>query len=255
MDGDPGFCKESFNALRAKASGPQKIICNMVWDEMDIRQQFTFRNGTYHGYVELGFGEPTDNDARPLAKKALVFMLVCLNGRWKLPIAYFLVDSLTGKQLKELVTTALEMIDDVGVIVRSLTFDGISVSQTCAKELGANLKNGPDFRPWFYHPRHKDERVFLFPDACHNLKLVRNTMGDYTLSDSEGRLITMYDVEELYYIGVEQGLTSIPRITKRHVRWRENRMKVKLAAQTLSSSVSAGLLHAQQKNEKLRRHR
>ncbi len=191
IDGEPGFSSEALAALKRKAANSKSpVICNFVLDEIDIRTALTYKHGKYHGYEELGFGE-ADDDSIPLAKKAMVFMLVCLNGHWKVPIAYFLVQSLDGDNLRHLVRTALLLVDDAQIVVRSITFDGISVNLTCFKLLGANLEVGPNFQPWFPHPRHTNQKIFLILDPVHALKLVRNTIGDYTLKDGKGRLITL----------------------------------------------------------------
>ena len=101
----------------------------MVFEEIHLHADLTnSSNGKYPGYVDLGFGEPSDNDSQPLAKKAMVFMLVCLNGRWKLQLAYFLVDSIDSRQLSVLVTRALQLVDDCGAIVWSITSDGIGIN-------------------------------------------------------------------------------------------------------------------------------
>lgn len=145
IDGEPGFCTESFSALRAKAENSSSpVICNFVMDEIDIRSELTYRNNKCHGYEDLGFGY-SDADSIPLAEKAMVFMLVCLNGKWKIPIAYFLVKSLQGELLSSLIQTALLLVDDAKIVVRSITFDGIAVNLTCFKLLGANLNLGPNF--------------------------------------------------------------------------------------------------------------
>ncbi len=252
VKGAPGYCEEALQALKAHvkaaAASQKNIICNLVFDEMHIYKDLIFRNNKYHGYVEMGFGEPSDNDTQPLAKKALVFMLVCLNGGWKLPLAYFLVHSIDGKGISKLVTRALEYVDECGVVVRSMTFDGAGPNLTCCRILGANLNVGPSFKPWFPHPCHPEERVFVLLDPCHALKLVRNAVGDYTITDSSRRSISFYDFFNLYNLQVEKELFSAPKLTRRHILWRENKMKVRLAAQLLSSSVSAALLHAKEKN-------
>ncbi len=74
-----------------------RVIAHLLWDEMDICQELTFRNDRYHGYVEMGLQESQESDSRLLAKKALVFIVTAVNGRWKLPIGYFLVDSINAK--------------------------------------------------------------------------------------------------------------------------------------------------------------
>jgi len=41
-----------------------------------------------YGRVEMGSG--IDNDSLEVAKECLVFLVVCVNKNWKLPIGYFL---------------------------------------------------------------------------------------------------------------------------------------------------------------------
>jgi len=49
-----------------------------------------------------------------LATETLVFMLVSLNGKWKLPIGYFFLNKITAVTQAELVKTALTLTDNVG---------------------------------------------------------------------------------------------------------------------------------------------
>ena len=247
IDGEPGFSREALNTLKAKAAAsPIRIICGFMMDEIDIRSEVTYRHGTYHGYEDLGFGY-SDADSVPLAQKAMVFMLVALNGHWKIPIAYFLVKSLLADELSKLVEMALILVDETDVVVRSATFDGIAVNLSCFKTLGANFDLGPNFQPWFPHPCHPNEKVFLFLDPPHALKLARNTLGDYVLVDDKERGIKFADIKQLFYLNQEREVYSAPRLTKRHIQWRENKMRVRYAAQTLSASVAAALLHAKKK--------
>lgn len=51
-------------ALKTKGSGPEKVLCNLVWDEMDIRQELTFRNDEYYDYIDMGFGNVCNSDAQ-----------------------------------------------------------------------------------------------------------------------------------------------------------------------------------------------
>ena len=46
--------------------------------------------------VDLGNGA-NDDDSAPVAKDACVFMVVHVNGQWKVTCGYFLIDSLQGK--------------------------------------------------------------------------------------------------------------------------------------------------------------
>ena len=76
------------------------------------------------GYVDLG----TDivDDTAPLATEALVFMVVCMNGSWKVPVAYFLIKGLSGSERANLVHQCISKLNNVGVTVVSLTCDGPS---------------------------------------------------------------------------------------------------------------------------------
>lgn len=58
-----------------------------------------------YGHINLGTECSYDNDENPVAKNALVFMVVCMNGYWKLPIGYFLIDGLTGQERSNLLQT------------------------------------------------------------------------------------------------------------------------------------------------------
>lgn len=53
------------------------------------------------GYVD--YGTQLDSDSLPPAKEALTFMLNSLNGNWKVPIGYFLIDGLNSKEKANLI--------------------------------------------------------------------------------------------------------------------------------------------------------
>lgn len=54
-----------------------------------------------HGCVDLGI--VVNDDRFPVAIDAFGLMLVAINGRWKPPIGYFLVDGLDSEQRSNLV--------------------------------------------------------------------------------------------------------------------------------------------------------
>lgn len=55
----------------------------------------------FTGYVDIG----TDINSveLPEAKEALVFVLVCFNASWKMPVGYFLLDGLQAIEKANLV--------------------------------------------------------------------------------------------------------------------------------------------------------
>lgn len=99
IGGKPGFTKESFNTLKRYTSKGTIIVCNLVIDEMPIREQLIFDGKSFCGGADLGTDMPNENaDNVTLAKSALVFMAVGIITFWKLPLGYFLVKALNGNE-------------------------------------------------------------------------------------------------------------------------------------------------------------
>jgi len=52
------------------------------------------------------------------------------------------------------------------------------------KNLGCMVDGGyEELKWWFSHPVN-NQKVYYIPDACHNLKLVRNTLGNCKFIES-----------------------------------------------------------------------
>ena len=86
-------------------------------DEMAIKKHVAWDGKRYQGYVDLGSG--TDDDTLPIAKDALVFMVVSLENSWKVPCRYFFVDGLSGKEQANLAKVCIQRLHDAGVKVVS----------------------------------------------------------------------------------------------------------------------------------------
>jgi len=198
------------------------------------------------------FNDASDPDKTvPEAKNALVFLLVGVNGYWKLPIGYFLIDGLSGNKRANILEKAVELISQTEVKLNSLTFDGASVNMTMVSTLGADLNNVT-----YIMNSYTNEPIYIFLDAAHMIKLVRNAWGDSTyktteknqsvrilkeLRNSNKQLIKWAYIEKLYYIENEKGLRAGTKLTKRHLHYSNEKMNVRLAAQTLSKSVADAL--------------
>ena len=84
-------------------------------------------------------------------------------------------NSLCGKDKSTLLKELLEKCQQKKINVSSVTFDGDKSNQATCKNLGANFNANDEknFKPYFDHPVTK-KPVYVFFDACHMLKLVRN---------------------------------------------------------------------------------
>ena len=238
---EPGFTQPAFQALAAKVEEAGKkgrtVICSLMLDEMAIKKHVSWDGTRFRGYVDLGIGLE-DDDSNPIAKDALVLMVVSVNGSWKIPCGYFFVDGLDGSERANLVKLCLEKLHDVGVIVTSLTCDGPSFHFTMLTELGAQVQP-PNLQAYFFHPLDLSKKIYVLLDVCHMLKLVRNTLGDGgILMDKNGNKIYWQFVANLQKLQEEEGLRLGNKLKLAHIQWRQQKMKVNLAAQLFSSSVA-----------------
>lgn len=136
MDGKLGCTNESLVALKLKtADATKNILCNMIMDEMSIRRRIQWNGSRFTGYVNLG--SHIEFDELPEVREALVFMLVCLNEGWKIPVGYFFTNGLVASEKANLVNRCLEIVAQSGVKVTSLTFDGAASNISMAQKLGA----------------------------------------------------------------------------------------------------------------------
>ena len=81
-------------------------------DEVAILKHVSWDGKKYRGYVDLG-NEVEDDDSAPLAKNALVFMVVGINESWKVPVGYFFIDGLSGKERGNLIKVCLKKLHEV----------------------------------------------------------------------------------------------------------------------------------------------
>lgn len=115
-----------------------------------------------------------------IAPEVLVFMVVGLQGHWKAPVAYYLTKSLSPDTQKVLVVHALEELHARGIRVVCMTMDGHASNVNMYNQLRCQLKGNPkEPLKSFEHPVTSD-RVFVFMDACHMLKLARNMLQAYS---------------------------------------------------------------------------
>jgi len=147
------------------------------------------------------------------ATEALFFMLVSLNGKWKLPVAYFLVNKPSGKVQGELIITGLRLTHDKGIRVRGITFDGASSNLAAARYLAKQFSQDTDNEdevdgifeldeidnadeldelvqlsndsnisaesqlPYYFHHPTSGAKVHVMLCPSHMIKLARNALG------------------------------------------------------------------------------
>lgn len=170
-------------------------------------------------------------------------MLVCINGSFKTPVAHYLINSLTGKEKTILLKDLLIKLSQSDIEVLSITFDGDKTHARACEVLGANFnyEDKSNFKPYFGHPSTL-KSVYVFLDPCHMLKLVRNyfALKGPIIYDKKETISWEY-IKKLNNIQIHEGLHCACKIRDRHIYFHNEKMKVSLAAQVLSSSVSTAL--------------
>lgn len=235
IDGKPGFSNEVFTTLKCKANGREILGC-VVFDEMAIRQQVEYdqQEDAPNGFVNFGTNI-IGADSSKFAKEALVFLVTGVNEKIKIPVAYFLIAGLKSNEKAALVQEVILRVSKSGVKVLGLTFDGLASNLATAKILGADFQNQ---KPFIVNP-HSDEKIYLFPDACHMLKLARNCLaGKAVLYDNENNSIEWRYIEALEEYQRVNKINLGNKINKLHVQWKTKRMSVRIASETYSNGTA-----------------
>ena len=238
---EPGFIEEAFTSLSDMISGsPVNKDCCLVLDAMSIRKQTLWdaENDRYSGFVDHG-GKVQNDESTKLASEALVFLLVGTRTQWKCPIAYFLANKMSAKDQAKLVSTSLEKAAKAGLKVWSVTADGTAVNLRTFELLGCNFDGSYDqMTTSIIHPT-TGEQVFIILDPCHMLKLARNALAHLgTIVDGDGNKIKWHHIEKLEKLQEVEGLNLANKLSSNHLKFQKHKMNVRLAAQTLSSSVA-----------------
>jgi hypothetical protein len=230
----PGFLNEVFQFLKANVDDkPYLKDVSLVFDAMSIRKQILYdqKEGKNIGYVDLG-GVNVDNQ-EDLATEALVFQVVSLRGHFKCTIGYFYINKISSSVLSQLLKMAVYKLKESGVNVQNITFDGASSNISAVNKLGCKLPNKPFFRLSGF-----DYDITVTLDPPHMLKLCRNTLADKKVIESPDGVVQYKFIESLNVFQKKEGLRLANKLSEKHIAFKNRKMNVKIAAQTLSSSVA-----------------
>lgn len=250
-----GHC---INILKKKvldmAEKGEKLICGVMFDEVNIHKhvQWSNKERKLVGYASMSNNNTAEFEVQDeptkaeIANQALVFIVSAVNGSFQLPVAYYFISSLNGGTKKCLVEKIIEELMDCNIIVSHVTFDGFQANKTMCSLLGAVLNvYSPFFKPYI---RVRNQTIHIFFDACHMLKLVRNNLSiKETLFDINGNPIRWQYFIDLVRMN-DRGFVLTHKMTQSHINWQKKKMKVDLAAQTLSESSAASMEFLQSKD-------
>jgi len=130
---------------------------------------------------------------------------------------------------------------EIGINIVSLTFDRAPCNIRMVKKLGAEFNFTEKANIHFPHPVTK-EPIFVIIDACHAIKLIRNTLAKRkVLYNREVNSIEWKYFEMLVRTQDKYGLHAGTKIRKRHLNWAQEKIKVKLTTQLFNASTAHAL--------------
>lgn len=218
---------------------------------MAIRKLVEFDEKQWHGYVNIG-DNSNESDNNTEATNALIFMLVGINSYFKIVVAYYLIHTLTGKEKSNIFNDILYVAHSHTIPISNITFDGASTNISMVEKLGAKISTSPDKLITHFEDPVTREPITVMLDAAHMLKLVRNTLAaKQSFTDMNGNTITWKYLILLVEKQEEKGFHLATRIRRKHIDFTNEKMKVRLVAQTFSSSV-ANTLKSCEKDFKLK---
>jgi hypothetical protein len=110
------------------------------------------------------------------------------------------------------------------------------------KHLGAKLDNVHELKTSFPHPDTNDDIYCIF-DVVHMVKLLRNMLGDWGAVKLNDDLIEWRFIRQIHDLQSHEGLRLANKLTKQHIEYKSNKMKVKYATQVFSKSVASSLCY------------
>lgn len=238
IEAEPGFTSETLavlttKVLKMKAAGKNVCLALSI-DDMSLKEQIDQVQGKIYGYPEMGeeMKHLIDNaDAK--ANHACVIMATSLDPefQFKLPVGFFLFNTLSAAQRAEIVLKCIEKIEATGAQVYSLTFDGHKSNISMAATLGANLgrwkRSENTLKTEIVYRKEGQPQIQLMLDPSHVIKLVRNAFGDLrVLKNHRGEEINWKFVENLIKLQSVCELRAGNRLGYKHLNWKKYIMKV-----------------------------
>ena len=257
---DVGFRQDTLDDIQLQSQEWNNEIQRYVvlsFDEMSIKDDLVFDSvsGELVGFANLGDNMNIFQSNREsqltdrVARTVLVFMVNGIASPLKCSLAYFATRSCTGRMLFSLAWKAIGYLDCyVGLKVIAIVSNKASANQSFHKMHPIN-KNGVSYKA--NNPFATDEKrdVFFFSDAPHLVKTLRNNLANSgsglntRLLWNNSYYLLWKHVSDCYEKDCIGQVRKLPKVTNEHISLTSySVMRVNLAAQVMSSSVSKVML-------------
>ncbi|KAH7953547.1 hypothetical protein HPB49_009967 [Dermacentor silvarum] len=192
-----GFDGKFFEAFKKRLLSKKDIQRHgmLVFDEIQVRQgrEVNAKTFSYIGQVQHH-----DTSEPPLADHALVFMFVPFADSYTQPVGVFASKGPTkGIELAKLLLEAITLLEQAGAAVDGVVCDGASTNRSLWHYIGVSGKVD-NLQCSFQHPLEEERRIFVFSDAPHLLKCIRNRLVKKRVLKVGGELIRWNDYVALF---------------------------------------------------------
>ena len=256
-----GIKDENIKELIEKTSehtGIQKYV-SVVMDEMKIQENLVFDKTSNEliGFIDLGdpittFANAGEEESS-VASHALAFLVRGMCTNLKHVVAYYFTGNVTSFQLMSLFWKVVAVLETtVKLLVIAAVNDGASPNRkffALHAKLGGTLPGGLVYKsPNLFC---LSRMIYFFPDVPHLMKTARNCLynsGSGSCSRymwNDGQYLLFRHIADMFYHDQESALHKMPKLTHDHIVLTSySKMKVKLAVQVLSRTVSTCLLES-----------
>ena len=228
----------------------------LVWDEVKIKSGLVVSRGSgklvgftcldNFSYSQLEALSNLDKATHEpqLASHLLVFMVRSLTTRVNLPFMWYPCTGYNSSQLWGSVWNATSSLEELGLKVRAWVCDGATSNRRFFKL----HKCGLDYEGIQFCTRNRyamDRNIYFLCDVEHLLKTTRNNLENSHANMKTRTLmknskpISWAHIKSTFEQDMDQSLCKLIRIRHEHIHLSPQlRMRVKLAAQVLSSSMA-----------------
>lgn len=221
----PGFTAESFERLtKAVKKFRKNIYANLICGEMALHSSET-------EFIDIG--DQLETDVK--ASDAFVFIVAGINHTWKIPVGYFLINSITAEQKQNLIGMCIDNLLLTGIKIVGISIDTTTASNLATCKLLCCELDWKKSEFWF-KTSQINKRVCILPDLCRNLNMIKEILINVSpLIDQNGN-----EVNWKYLLALEK-LQELQLNSKAMEYFRKEKINCKLAVQTMDKSVAGAL--------------
>lgn len=256
--GEPGWSFEAFKTVQEQAKkckGGKKLLCCLLVTETNLKQKEEWDGKKIRGYVDCGpswtpgapgVGFDMDSDTLPTAKSVLSLMVVPLEPTelWRVPIAYFYVNRLTGAEKANIIRECILRLHYMGSIILAITCNVSFSDKAFLNSLGVSFELMPHICPYFVHPADALLRVHVVFDHCSLFSSIQNMWANsQVFLDGEGGNICWKYVSELIKLQEAQSGSSAHSYDTPQWAWDSLCIKNRLLAQLFSERTADAILY------------